>query len=115
MDDRYDYKLPSRGAAWAVLIFAFIFATIDVYFWFLFYKACQATNHDVLVAIKNNSKTFALFAGFAVLYLIFSTIANVKLSRCKRFWGRGFGIFAGRFLILLSYFAYAAAIIFLFV
>lgn len=115
MDERYNYKVPSRGGAWALLIFASIIALADVYFWLPFYRACQAMDHNVLAAIKANVKTFALFAGVFAVFFLFSLLANIKFSRCKRFWGGGFGIFLGRLIILLEYAAYAFAVIALFI
>jgi len=115
MDDRYEYKLPSRAGAWGLLVFASIIAAVDVYFWLPFYRACQALNHNVLEAIKTNVQSFALFAGIAAVYFIFSIIANVKFSRCSRFFGPSFGGILGRLLILIEYAAYAFAIIALFI
>ena len=115
MSDQYMDRLPpKRTGAWVALIFASIIALVDVYFWLPFFRACQANNHNVLAAIQTNMKTFALFAGVAAVFFVFSTIANVKFSRAKRFWGGSFGGFLGRFIIILEYAAYAAAIAFCF-
>ena len=114
--NRRDYdRIPSKGGAWALLIFASIIALVDVYFWLPFYRICQSLNHNVLEAIKTNVQTFAIFAGIAAAFFLFSLLANIKFSRCRRFWGPGFGIFLGRLIILLEYAAYAFAIIAFFI
>ena len=115
MDERYNYSVPSKGGAWALLILASIVALVDVYFWLPFYRACQATNHNVLAAIQANVQQFALFAGLFAVFFLFTIFASVSFSRCRKFWGPGFGIFLGRFTILLEYAAYAFAIIALFI
>jgi len=115
MDERYNYKIPSKGGAWALLILASIIALVDVYFWLPFYRACQANGHNVVAAIQANMTQFALFAGLFAVFFLFSVFANIKFSKCKRFWGPGFGIFLGRFTILLEYAAYAFAVIALFI
>ena len=121
---RYDYyddynspyaKYPSKGGAWAWLIFASIIALVDVYFWLPVYRACQANGHDVLGAIKGDIKSFALFAGVFAVYFIFSVIANVKFSRCNKFWGVSFGRILGKIIIFLEYAVYAFSIVAFFI
>ena len=119
----YDYnpygapyqKVPSKGAAWAWLIFATIIALVDVYFWLPFARACAANNHNVLATIQAYPLGFAAFAGIAAVFFIFSVIANVKFSRCSKFWGRSFGGFLGKFLIFLEYLAYVGAVLLFFI
>ena len=113
-DPRYEI-MPSKGGAWGLLIFASIIALVDVYFWLPFYRACTANGHNVLAAIQADIKTFALFAGFFVVYLILSIVANVKFSKCSKFYGVSFGSIFARIIILLEYAAYAFAIICLFI
>ena len=114
-DERYEYKVPSKAGAWVLLILALIAALIDVYFWLPVYRACQASNHNVMEVIKTHTKATALFIGVFAVYFLFSLLANIKFSRCRKYWGPGFGIVLGRIFILLSYAAYAIAIIALFI
>ena len=114
-DNKYNYRVPSKAGAWALLILASIIALVDVYFWLPVYRACQAANHNVLEVIKSSTKAFALFAGLFAVFFIISVISNIKFNRCRRFWGPGFGIFLGRLTILLEYAAFAVSIIALFI
>ena len=115
MDENYDIKIPSKAGAWALLIFSSIIALVDVYFWLPFFRTCQAYDHNILLAIKDATKQFALFAGIAFVYFVFNTIANIKFSHCRKFWGPSFGNFVARVIIILEYAAYAFAIVALFV
>ena len=88
MDDKYNMKKPpSRLSAWVILIFASIAALVDAMVWLPFYRVCQANGHNVLAAIKTNTKAFALFAGLAAVFFVFWIIANIKFSKAKRFRG----------------------------
>lgn len=114
-DNKYNYKVPSKAGAWALLIIASIIALVSVYFWLPVYRACQAANHNVLEVIKSSTKAFALYAGLFAVFFIISVISNIKFNRCRRYWGPGFGIFLGRLIILLEYAAFAVSIVALFI
>ena len=101
--------------AWVVLILGSIALAVAMYPWLKFYHAVHPWSGNYLETIKANLKIFGAYAGLCVLYLILSIVANVKLSTTKRDWGRGFGIFFGRFVILLEYVGLALSVAFLFI
>ena len=115
MRDYDSYKMPpTRTGAWVMLIFASIAALVDVYFWLPIYRACQAANHNVLSVVKSNTRATALFILVAFVFFFFSIIASIKFSKAGKFWGRSFGGFLGRLVILLEYAVYVFAILLLF-
>ena len=114
-DFDYGYEQPPRKAvAWVFLILATIVALVNVYFWLPFYRACQGLDHNVLQAIKSYTKVFALHVAFMGGYFILSTVANVKFSKAKKFYGRTAGGIIGRILILIEYVIYIFSVVLLF-
>jgi len=101
--------------AWVVLILGSIALAAAMYPWLKFYHAVHPWSGNYLETIKANVKIFGLYVGLVAVFLLFSIIANVKLSTTKRDWGRGFGIFFGRFVILLEYIGLALSVAFLFI
>ena len=114
-DYGFDYQEPPKKVgAWVFLILATIVALANVYFWLPFYRACQGLDHNVLQAIKDYTKVFALHIVFMAGFFVLSTVSNVKFSRAKRFYGRSAGGIIGRIIILLEYAIYVFSVVLLF-
>lgn len=107
--------IPGKVAPWVLLIIGTIIALVSAYFYIPFYRACQALDCNVKKAISDYTIVFVKFAATSGGYFFFSILANIKFSRCSRFWGPGFGNIFGRVLIYIEYALYAFAIVSLFI
>ena len=105
---------PRRGTPWAFLIISSIIALVDVYFWLPFYRACQAYDHNIFKAMDEYTKAFAIFAGIALVFFVFSVITLISFAKIKKFWGRSFGNFLGKLILFLEYAAYVVAVLLFF-
>ena len=92
-----------------------IILCVAAFFYVKFYFAFRGAEGTILQKLQANLLWTLLFGGASLVWL-FNWIASMrKYGNIKRYWGRYFGCFIGRLLLLLELAGYILVIVFLFI